>query len=113
MKDEKNLYREKLKDPKWQFVRRLVFQRDNYTCQSCGAKREWHYVLEVHHKRYISGRKPWEYPSNHLVTLCSRCHRHIHGKEYIKPSYADTLILNKNNIIKEIMENLNGKNKNN
>lgn len=85
MKREREIYREKLNSPKWQFVRRLIFARDDYTCQSCGAKREWKYTLEVHHKRYIAGREPWEYPSNYLVTLCSKCHRNIHGHDYIKP----------------------------
>ena len=82
MQKEKDLYQKKLSDPKWQFIRRLIFARDDHTCQSCKAERDWGYTLEVHHKKYISGREPWEYPSDYLITLCSRCHRSIHGKEY-------------------------------
>lgn len=82
MQSEKDLYKEKLKSPEWQFVRRLIFARDDHTCQKCGAKQEWNYTLEVHHIKYISGREPWEYPSDYLITLCSRCHRHIHNKDY-------------------------------
>ena len=35
-------------------------------------------VLTVHHKRYIVGKKAWEYEDEDLVTLCQRCHSKIH-----------------------------------
>lgn len=35
-------------------------------------------ILNVHHKYYITGRKPWEYDNNVLVTLCNECHSKIH-----------------------------------
>ena len=34
--------------------------------------------LHVHHKYYILGRKPWEYPNDCLITLCSDCHEKLH-----------------------------------
>lgn len=34
--------------------------------------------LHVHHKYYQLGKKPWEYPSNSLTTLCWICHEEIH-----------------------------------
>lgn len=34
--------------------------------------------LHVHHKYYIIGRKPWEYPNDALITLCSDCHEKLH-----------------------------------
>ena len=96
MQSEKEIYAEKLNSPIWQKVRYLIFARDDHTCQECGAKREWNYILEVHHIKYISGREPWEYSSDYLITLCSRCHREIHGKEY-KPDtkYSDQIKINK------------------
>ena len=60
--------------------------RDNHTCQKCGTREEWGYELHVHHKRYISGREPWEYGTGDLTTLCKRCHCKENVVEDIKPS---------------------------
>lgn len=46
-------------------------ERDNFTCQHCGSKEK---ELQVHHKAYKKGLKPWEYPDDMLITLCSDCH---------------------------------------
>lgn len=34
--------------------------------------------LNVHHKYYIQGHKPWEYENDALVTLCEDCHKRWH-----------------------------------
>lgn len=34
--------------------------------------------LNIHHKYYVEGKKPWEYPNDALVTLCEDCHQKIH-----------------------------------
>jgi uncharacterized protein YciI len=36
-------------------------------------------VLQVHHKRYISGRLPWEYDTTDCELLCKGCHAAEHG----------------------------------
>lgn len=41
-------------------------------------------VLQVHHLKYIEGRKPWEYPYEECEVLCKGCHAQEHG--IIKPS---------------------------
>jgi hypothetical protein len=64
-------YAEKLKDPRWLMRRRSILARDLCTCQSCGDKDG---VMQVHHKYYITGREPWEYPDEALVLLCAGCH---------------------------------------
>lgn len=35
-------------------------------------------VLQVHHRRYIVGKKAWEYEDGDLVTLCQECHSKVH-----------------------------------
>lgn len=35
--------------------------------------------LQVHHTYYQHGRKPWEYPSDDLQTLCWMCHHELHA----------------------------------
>ena len=67
----KNDYRELLKDPKWISKRNQILSRDKNTCQFCGCQDKY---MQVHHKRYIKGNKPWEYEDKDLITLCSRCH---------------------------------------
>jgi 5-methylcytosine-specific restriction endonuclease McrA len=34
--------------------------------------------LNVHHKYYVTGKKPWEYKDDALVTLCKHCHSQFH-----------------------------------
>ena len=42
--------------------------------------------LNIHHKYYISGKKPWEYEDDALVTLCEDCHKKRHEQSI--PVYA-------------------------
>lgn len=64
-------YSEKLKDPRWQKKRLEVMQRDGFKCVACG---DGDSTLNVHHRYYISGRNPWNYESDTLITLCEGCH---------------------------------------
>ncbi len=64
-------YAEKLRDPRWQKKRLEIFERDNWTCQSCYAKDK---TLNVHHRTYHPNHDPWEYENEDLVTLCEDCH---------------------------------------
>lgn len=67
----KRIYAEKLLDPLWQQKKSSIQIRDQFTCQKCGDKKT---ELHVHHRHYISGRLPWDYPDNLLITLCKPCH---------------------------------------
>lgn len=71
---KQNGYQELLKDPKWISKRNQILSRDKNTCQFCGCQYRY---MQVHHKRYIRGLKPWEYEDNDLITLCDRCHEYI------------------------------------
>jgi hypothetical protein len=64
-------YLKLLRDPRWQKLRLEVFERDGWACVSCESTDR---TLQVHHKRYLSGKKPWEYDSDDLATLCEDCH---------------------------------------
>jgi 5-methylcytosine-specific restriction endonuclease McrA len=65
-------YSDMLKDPIWQRRRTDILNRDNFTCQKCGNDKD---TLHVHHRHYINGRKPWDYPDTLLVTLYYKCHK--------------------------------------
>lgn len=77
VKTPKKTYAEKLLDPQWQKKRLEIMARDNFACQGCFDSES---TLSVHHRYYITGREPWEYPSWAYVTLCKDCHKHHHGK---------------------------------
>lgn len=71
-----------LKDPRWQRKRLETLESVGWECENCGGKEN---TLHVHHKRYIKGRKPWEYQPDDLSVLCEACHEnHHHVSERIK-----------------------------
>jgi len=41
-------------------------------------------VLQVHHKKYVTDRKPWDYVYSDCEVLCRGCHGELHGK--VRPS---------------------------
>lgn len=64
-------YQELLRDPRWQRKRLEVMNRFNFRCAACKrGDRELH----VHHRYYVTGRLPWEYPDSAFVCLCEPCH---------------------------------------
>ena len=71
-------YSEKLKDPRWQRKRLEIMKRDGFSCVEC---QESNTTLAVHHRYYISGRMPWEYPDWSLKTLCKDCHKLDHDMD--------------------------------
>lgn len=90
-------YSELLLDPRWQKLRLDILYRDNWACLRC---RRTDITLHVHHKKYIYGKLPWEYPPSNFETLCVRCHKGQHDSkpilnvigELIKPPLAVELM---------------------
>lgn len=69
-------YADLLKDPRWQKKRLEVMERAGFKGELCGNdKRE----LNIHHKRYRAGAKPWEYELPELLCICLDCHQKLHG----------------------------------
>lgn len=71
----KEQYHLELKDKRWKDVSIKILKRDGFKCLLCGSKHR----LNVHHSRYIDGKKAWEYPKDLLVTLCEECHKKVHA----------------------------------
>lgn len=65
-------YAEKLLDNRWQQRKTSIQIRDEFTCQKCGCKDR---TVHVHHRHYILGRDPWDYPDELLILLCDICHK--------------------------------------
>jgi len=74
-------YTEKLRDPRWQKRRLEIMQRDFFQCAKCQVADK---TLHVHHRYYVKGREPWEYPAFALVTLCESCHDENHETSEIQ-----------------------------
>lgn len=71
----KQTYKEQLADGRWLRKKNEILERDNYTCQRCGATSN----LQVHHKEYLANKKAWEYSNEDLITLCVNCHENEHN----------------------------------
>lgn len=69
-------YFELLRDPRWQRKRLQILSRSDFSCEECGATDK---TLNVHHRVYRKGAKPWEYADDELQALCEDCHEHLHG----------------------------------
>lgn len=61
-----------------------MLERDDCRCTRCGRTEGAGVILQIHHKHYIPGRKPWEYAYRDCEVLCRGCHGEIHGK--VRPS---------------------------
>lgn len=65
----------------WKSLCKKIKDRDKWTCQLCGERRKrWGHFLHVHH---IDEDKTNNHPHN-LISLCSKCHHPIHGKDDIR-----------------------------
>ncbi|WP_155955246.1 HNH endonuclease [Rhodomicrobium udaipurense] len=63
----------------WQLYRKEVIELDGGVCTRCKRGPSEGAVLQVHHKQYIAGRLPWEYPYDLCETLCKGCHAEEHS----------------------------------
>ena len=68
-------YSEQLEDIRWTMFRTFVFVVRGQKCEQCGST---HY-LNLHHVKYIPGRKAWEYNCNEVQVLCRECHEKVHN----------------------------------
>lgn len=66
-------YSEKLHGLEWREF------RDRHKDRSCAfCKTDDRTKLQLHHWFYESGKEPWEYDREDMVTLCNSCHYELH-----------------------------------
>jgi len=78
-------YSERLRDPRWQKKRLATLEAAGWMCENCGDKES---TLNVHHKRYLKGKMPWEYDKEWLAVLCEGCH----GEEHSRSALLDQVL---------------------
>lgn len=79
-------YEALLSTHEWLGRRAAILHRDDRRCVDCEsavAADGSRLVLQVHHKYYVRGQLPWDYPDEALATLCLACHRTRHEKELV------------------------------
>jgi hypothetical protein len=79
-------YTRKIKGKGWRTARLKALERDGYTCQGCGERKN---RLLVHHHDYRGKNLPSQADMNNaldnLVTWCYKCHSQFHrhkSKDY-------------------------------
>ena len=60
---------------RYQMWRRKIFERDGYTCQTCGYTRNFH----AHHIRSWDLYPELRYEISNGITLCKKCHEKTYG----------------------------------
>lgn len=78
-------YSDQLKSEQWEHLRKVILERDKFTCQQCNwvVPKFLLFNLHIHHKCYQKGKLAWEYPHKVLITLCLFCHKKVHQTETI------------------------------
>ncbi len=70
--EEKYDYAKLLKQPEWRAKRDEILAKSP-ECQKCGCR---NCIFAVHHRYYVYGLDPWEYPDEAYMVVCSgKCHR--------------------------------------
>lgn len=77
MREGKSTYQQALEDPRWHLRRGAIIWRAKGRCEECGLYVEDDSRLNVHHRYYRAGAKPWEYGDEDLVCLCRDCHEEL------------------------------------
>ncbi len=67
-----------LETVEWNELRLRFLVKCGCHCSECGDICN----LQVHHRYYVKGKLPWDYPDDALVPLCEKCHSEFHGAVY-------------------------------
>lgn len=79
--DPRKLHEERKLHEDW---KKLIFERDNYTCKICGRKRKRgdRVILNSHHIKSWKNFPELRRNLDNGITLCVECHKYVHSKKY-------------------------------
>jgi hypothetical protein len=80
----------------WKNWRKSVFERDCYTCCSCGnrSKKDNPVELHPHHIKHYKTHENLRFNINNGLTLCVSCHKSVHSKIIKNDEYGVLALLN-------------------
>ena len=61
------------------YLRQMVFERDNWTCQICGKTIKG-VQLHCHHMDPVAQNPLFQNDTNSCITLCKDCHKEVHNQ---------------------------------
>jgi predicted phage replisome organizer len=64
---------------RYRYWRQSVFERDEYTCQGCGTKKNLQAHHIIHWNDCTGDKTELRYSAENGVTLCRACHLEAHG----------------------------------
>lgn len=70
-------YKDQLKRKEWLSFRKFIMDVRGSKCEVCGNDKH----INIHHLKYISKKKAWEYTCEDVLVLCNDCHMKVHGIE--------------------------------
>jgi len=70
----------------WDRRRRLVYERDDYTCRNCGRSGGPVGDVELHCHHIVPKGRGGAHHTENLVTLCEDCHRAVHNRGAVAPT---------------------------
>jgi 5-methylcytosine-specific restriction protein A len=70
----------------WDRRCRLVYQRNEYTCQNCGRRGGPYGDVELHAHHVVPKGRGGSHRVSNLVTLCGACHRAVHNRSAVAPT---------------------------
>ena len=77
----------------WGHFRRMVFKRDNYTCQKCGEKKDIS-QLRLHHKKPVKEFPNLYYDIDNASTMCNDCHKVLpQGKRFTQGRLSKSYLI--------------------
>lgn len=68
------------KSKQWLSLRLIALERDNYECQECKRKGNYHKAENVHHKKEVKDYPLLALDLDNLVSLCIKCHNEVHRR---------------------------------
>lgn len=69
-------YQDQLKTDEWKEFAEEVKEKSEWKCEICQCVDK---PLQAHHKKYIHGRKAWQYHIDTMQCLCNECHKNKHS----------------------------------
>jgi len=74
----------------WNSRRKKVYKRDNHTCQNCGRTGSIDGDIDLHAHHIVPKSKDGRHKLDNLVTLCSECHKAVHGSSMAPTSSSSS-----------------------